>query len=75
MPPKYGVFDNNNPACELGYPELEGYGWDNYLFDTLEEAQEYANKWLGPDSPGRYLKLGEKYDSSGYGDIVEIRLV
>ncbi len=69
---KYVVYQNNKPAK---YPEIDVHeSWSNCTFDTLQEAQEYAAHWSGSlYSPGRYLKLDEEYEYSGYGDCVCIR--
>lgn len=73
----FQVFDNGKPAdCwnqkSLGDGEN---GWTTSAFDTLDDAQEYATRYLGIYNPGRSLEVGEKYDYSGYGDILEIREV
>ncbi len=71
----FGVFNNSLPAIAENYPPMKkGNGWDNHLFNTLKEAQEYANKWLGEDfrpqnengNSRDYLLLNEEYQF-GYG--------
>lgn len=72
---KYGVFENNKP-CK--YPEHKvDPSWNNYLFDTFREAQEYAIHWMGNWAPldKDVLELNTPYDISGYGDMLEIRVV
>lgn len=64
-------------VCENGKEASDFYSssWGNARFDTLPEAQEYAEKWLGIYHNGKTLKLNEEYDYSGYGDIVTIKEV
>lgn len=71
---KYQVFDNDKCADEIGFPRLEGKGWVTSIFDTFEQATEYANKWLGQYA-GEILKLNKPVDYSGCGDKIEIRSV
>lgn len=70
---KYQVFDNNKPAQ---YPHCNVHPtWDNSVFDSLGEAQNYVKKWLGQYCAPNPLKINEKYEYSSYGDYVEIRAV
>ena len=74
----YGVFDNGKPASKVGFPELKGKGWENHLFQSLSQAQNYAREWMGEYAPvdAIYsLPVGRIYDYSGYGDMIEIRIV
>lgn len=71
----FGVFDNGGPADSTGLPQLQGIEcWAVSVFNTFEEAQEYAHHWCG-----QYLAAEEKlqvdipHDYSGYGDMIEIR--
>jgi hypothetical protein len=87
--PKYQVFNNGKPADTTGFPQLKGDGWMRSKFDTLEEARDYADDWVGfslfsPDLAHvaglivldkQRLKVGESYDYNGYGDTIEIREV
>ena len=70
---KYAVYDNDRPASVVGIPALKGHGWINHKFDTLKEAQKYANHWLGIYAPAEPLKVDEKYDYNSYGEIVVIK--
>lgn len=73
----YQVFDNNAPAFWVRR-NVRGLR-DNSSFDDLEAALEYADKWLGANSPGievlRVEAVGKAYDYNGYGDVIEIRQV
>lgn len=68
----FQVFDNNKPA------DCHHHGvhksWDNSKFNTFDEAQEYARKWLGQVAGDLVPEeVNEKIDYSGYGDTIEIR--
>lgn len=67
----YQVFDNGKPAQHPDHNVHES--WSCSIFDTLQEAQDHANHWLGTYSPGRPLELNEEFDL--YGTIIEIREV
>jgi hypothetical protein len=55
---KYQVLDCDLPAdC---YSHNVHKSWNNSVFDTPEEANEYANKWLGIYGPIE-LKVDEPY--------------
>lgn len=70
----YQVFDNGKPA-DAEHQGLDG-SWSNSKFDTLEEAQIYANHYLGFQKDILLLvELNVPYDYSGYGDFLEIRKV
>ena len=71
--PRYALFDNDKPASEEGFPELRGCGWETHIFDTLHEAQMYANNWLGYPGHVYVLRVGLKYDYSGYGDMLLLK--
>jgi hypothetical protein len=71
--PKYGVFENGKPCSEEGFPELEGLGWDNHIFDTFKEAYDYTCNWLGPYALGAKFAPNDPLDYNGYGDVIEIR--
>lgn len=60
----YIVYDNNKPAV------LNTKTFSSNTFATLKDAKEYVNLWLGFDVD---ISFEEKYDYSGYGDIIEIR--
>ena len=66
------VYESGKPASEVGYPKLDGLGWTSHRFETLVEATEYANKWLGPWA-GQVLPVGVPVEYSGYGGTIEIR--
>lgn len=66
----YRVFDNNKPAR---YPDCKvDPSWSQCDFNTFEEAQAYANNWLGVFG-GVVLEEGVPLDYSGYGSYIEIR--
>lgn len=67
---KYRVFDNENPA---EFPELGD--WNKSIFDTFEEAKEYAKLWMGEfiHSAIENLQLNVPVTYNGYGDTIEIR--
>lgn len=70
----FAVYDNCKPASVMGFPQLNGKGWDNHTFATLKEAQEYVSEWLGDyDTTGGNLPADMPYDYNGYGDTIEIR--
>lgn len=72
----YQVFDNGRPADKTGFPLLIGKGWDTSSFPALQEAQEYALNWLNlPQNCGLELQVDAPYDYSGYGDILEIKVL
>ena len=74
----YRVTDNNKPAtCEHFNVHKS---WNNADFETLDQAFEYAVKWLGwgwvnvndPQMNGFKLAMLHPYDYSGYGDMIQI---
>lgn len=69
------VYDNNKEASRVGFPELAGKGWKTARFNNFSDAHKYAITWLGEVGVGLSLKLGQKFDYDGYGDIIEIREV
>jgi mannose-6-phosphate isomerase class I len=69
----FAVYCNGKSADLKGFPELRHYCWATSKFTTLKEAQNYAEDWLGPYTPGYPLMLNAPYDYSGHGDIIEIR--
>lgn len=69
---KYHVFYGNRPAK---YSNINS-SWKNNVFDNFEDAEEYAQNWLGSFDPGKnILKPNIPYDYDGYGDMIEIRTV
>jgi hypothetical protein len=68
----FGVYDNGKPASVVGFPVLRGCGWDNHQFQTFEEAEKYAQNWLGQYS-GMTLEVNKPVDYDGYGTMIEIR--
>lgn len=68
---KYAVLDCGQPAV---LTSVVNDVWMNNVFDTQEDAMEYASKWLGdyeksiPDGND----LSTPYDYSGYGDTIQI---
>ena len=68
---RYQVLDNNKPAQ---YPYCNvSPSWNKSIYDSWEEAHEYAQKWLG-DFAGCELKPNEPYNYSGAGDTIEIKI-
>ncbi len=74
---KYQVYDGGKPADSKHHVYInKGHGWDNSIFNTLEDAKDYAYNWFVS-----YISLNEikdmvpneKYDYSGYGDCAEIK--
>jgi len=49
---KFAVYQSHKPATKHhhGFPSEEN-GWDNCVFDSLEEAVKYAQNWCGPHYP------------------------
>lgn len=73
----YRVYDNGKPADSTHHNLTRGIGWDCADFETLTEAQNYADNWLGNyATPLTFdLQPGKPIDYSGYGDYIEIREV
>lgn len=68
---KFQVFDTGEPA-EIRSSKI----FNNSVFDTFEEAQEYVTQWLGwPVSAKNMLKLNVPIDYSGEKDTIEIKEV
>lgn len=66
----FHVLDNGRPAC---FPDKPWLGWSTNVFETFEEAKEYAEAWLGDYSvmlPGNWD--GSEVDYSGCGDLISI---
>ena len=76
---RFAVYENNKPCTTKTLNESWGalftseHGWDNNEFDTLAEAQEYANKWLYPIG-SIALTPNVPWDY-GYGIVIEIRTI
>lgn len=77
---RYQVFDGGKPA-DCNYHNTHD-SWDNSVFNTFEEAQVYARKWLGPHYGGSEdgldgycLRVNTPWDYSDFGDLIEIRTV
>lgn len=70
----YQVFENDKPAQ---YPDIKVHSsWSQSKFSTLEEAQIYLNKWLGPyGDPDDRIPLGKRFYYCGVGDFVVIEEV
>jgi hypothetical protein len=68
----FGVYDNGKPASGVGFPVLKGGGWDTHQFQTFEEAEKYAQNWLGLYA-GVTLEVNKPVDYDGYGTTIEIR--
>jgi hypothetical protein len=67
---KFNCMMNRKPCTYLAdeKPEL---GWNEFQFETIEEASLYMHKFLGDFSPGQeYFLTGARYDL--YGSIFEI---
>lgn len=72
---KFGVFDNGRPVSADSFPYLRRKGWLTNLFDTLEAANKAVKRWLGDDFSVGELTPDSPVDYSGYGDIIEIRMI
>lgn len=75
---KFQVLDNGRAADCTGFPTLHP-SWESSIFDSLEEAQQYAAKWVSypypvPESSFGYLP-NQPYDYSGYGDMIMIKVI
>lgn len=69
MTTKFCVYDNGKPATIKDNP-----WWDQYQFDTFDEAYKYAISWLGDYAPYNHqLNVNEPYSYSGYGDYLVIK--
>jgi hypothetical protein len=73
---KFNVYDNGRPAKSSSFSKWKrgkssNSDWANHSFASFEEAQQYADKWLGDYAAP--LTVNQPYDYSGYGDLVEIR--
>lgn len=44
----YQVFNNDEPVDSAHFGVASGIGWDSSMFNTFNEAVEYARLWLGP---------------------------
>ena len=70
---KYIVYSNNKKADGKTFG-LYSKEWQNAAYDSLDEAIEYAKRWLGVFSisvPPNWD--GSPLDYSGAGDKIEIR--
>lgn len=67
---RYAVYNNGDPVASMGVPEGRAD-----VFDTVEQAKEFAKQWLGEwsDSLPDDVVVGRKYHYNRYGDTVEIR--
>lgn len=69
----YQVFDNNKPAdcfhCTVDR------SWDNSKFANINDAQDYARRWLDSFDSVCPLTVGVPVSYDGYGDVIEIREV
>lgn len=68
---KYQVLEDDKP-CDAKHHRVDS-SWSNSIFDTFEEAQAYANKWLGDVYGPVELALNVPYDFCGFGKGIEIR--
>ncbi len=72
---KYQVVQNGKTADRNGFQDLKAECWSNSLFDTFEEAQLYANDWLGQykrDISLDPFEVGVPFYFNGPDDFVEI---
>jgi hypothetical protein len=70
----FQVFDCGKPADCLHCNVHKS--WSKSIYETFDEAKEYAYKWLGAFS----VSVGSNWDGrpvdyDGYGDMIEIRNV
>ncbi len=75
MNTKFQVLENNKPCDSASFQQLRGCGWDNSFFNSFADAVEYSRQWLGDydNLPDEWN--GSCWDYSGYGDVIEIRVV
>lgn len=67
----YEVYDNGKLA---GYPYHDvDPTWKHPTYKTFEEAQTYAQNWLGEYSSLCPTEPNQVIDYSGEGDTIEIR--
>lgn len=73
----FGVFENDKPASSVGFPYLKGKGWNNHLFKTLKEANEYCLEWLGSYAScvPNVLEINTEYHYAGSEDFIIIKEV
>ena len=69
----FAVYWRDRPANAKSFFLVEGDGWDNNEFATLEEAQQYVRDWMNDDD--LTLEPDKPFDYSGQGHFVEIRTV
>lgn len=64
----FTVYDSGSPA--------EMNGWFDPYFNTIEDAQAFAMRWLGEyydqRTMGNFI-VDQPYDYNGLGDTIEIR--
>jgi len=61
---KYQVIDTGKPADHEHCPSVHK-SWDKSIYDTFEEAFEYAKKWFNPylgGVPRKFLEDSKKYE-------------
>ena len=54
----YQVLQDGKPADCCGYPDVHP-SWCKSVFDTIEEANEYAYRWAFPVSKGIAREMAE----------------
>jgi len=73
--PKYEVLQEGRPATAKEFG-IDAEGWDNNVFDTLEEAQKYLYQWAFPINQDHAVKMaenhpikvGEQYEMGTFGN-------
>lgn len=75
--PKYEVLQDGRPATAKEFG-IDAEGWDNNIFDTLEEAQEYLYQWAYPINQEHAVKMAEHnpikvrehYEMGMFGNVI-----
>lgn len=69
----FQVLDNGRPADMIEHPILKNHMWATSIFNTFDEAQIYAQCWLGIFRACAPYKPNTKTKYNGMGDTIEIR--
>lgn len=69
----YQVLDNDKPADSTGYVILKDKGWDTSKFQNINEAIDYADRWLGEYGPiPQDFSLGKRFYYGPFEDYLTI---
>jgi hypothetical protein len=68
----FQVLENGKPADSTSFPMLKkGKGWDKSIFDTFEDANDYAKQYFYPYLIGDF-ELNKVYSFAGGEDTAQI---